>query len=80
VNSDEEKAAHDSFAGTLLEDINEDVLSEYEMRQTIEAKIVKDADNLDIDVELKEFEERGSQLPDWHIQANKWLRIPEAGK
>ena len=35
----------------------------------LEAKIVKDADNLEVDIELKELEERGSQLP------KKWQAV-----
>src|ERR1700690_2564873 len=47
---------------TIFEDY-EQILDEYEQRQSIEAKIVKDADNLDIDLELKELTEMGSQMP-----------------
>jgi len=113
VKADEEKSAHDLFAGTSLSGMISEYLHEYEKRESIEAKIVKDADNLDIDIELKELEQRGSQLPEkweknrrmvrdeklytesakkiwdeiqtadpdrWHLEANKWLKIPEAGK
>lgn len=113
VNADEDASAHDLFEGTEVQDFYSDVLQEYEKRESIEAKIVKDADNLDIDLEIKELEERGSKLPkkwvkfreiirneklytesarglwdtlqtvdvaDWHITANKWLKIPDAGK
>jgi putative hydrolases of HD superfamily len=112
VKADEETAANEMFAGTSLENFKE-VLEEYEKRESLEAKIVKDADNLDIDLELRELEERGSKLPakwktyrkavrdeklytaeakelwdlldkvdvaDWHLAANKWIRIPDAGK
>lgn len=113
VNADEDKSADDLFAGTILSDLRENILREYEDRKSIEAKIVKDADNLDVDIELKELEERGSQLVkkwkhfrkkvrdeklytksakkmwddiqksdpvNWHILANKWVKIPYAGK
>ncbi len=113
VEADEKKAAHDLFTGTILENLKTDILHEYEARESIEAKIVKDADNLDIDLELKELEERGHLLPakkmafrkkireeklytntarkmwdeivesdpaSWHLTANKWLKIPDAGK
>lgn len=66
VKSDEDRATGDTFAKTVFEDIQE-VVREFEKRECIEAKIVKDADNLDIQVELKELEEQGSQL------ATKWL-------
>lgn len=61
VKADEEKAANDLFIGTAVSDYAE-ILKEYEKRECLEAKIVKDADNLDVDIELKEFEERGSRL------------------
>jgi putative hydrolases of HD superfamily len=113
VKSDEHSAANDLFEGTALTDLNTEVLHEYEERRSLESKFVKDADNLDIDVELRELEERGSQLPQkwatqrrmirdqklytesarqiwdeiqatdpasWHMLANKWYKIPDAGK
>ena len=114
VKADEDKAAKDMFAETSFEDFYEDTLAEYEKRESIEAKIVKDADNIDIDLELKELEERGSKLAgkhlqvhrkivreeklytdaakelwdelqnagvsDWHLHANKWYKVPDAGR
>lgn len=62
VKADENKAANDLFAGTILNDY-ESILKEYEKRESFEAKIVKDADNIEVDLELKELEERGSKLP-----------------
>jgi len=62
VKPDEESAARDLFAGTLFSDF-EDVLNWYEARDSLEAKLVKDANNLDVDIELKELANRGSQLP-----------------
>ncbi|MDD4988977.1 MAG: HD domain-containing protein [Candidatus Pacebacteria bacterium] len=63
VEEDDKRAIHDLFSGTIFSDFDEKILKEYKERKTIEAKIVKDADNLDIDIELKELEERGSKLP-----------------
>lgn len=110
--TDDARAARDLFAGTSFADF-EDIHARYEKRDTIEAKIVKDADNLDIDLELKEFEEQGHKLPakwkamrkfvrdkklytktakalwdklqkanvaQWHMEANKWKKLPNAGK
>lgn len=62
VKTDDEKAAQHLFAETSLEYLRLDALEEYEQRQSLEAKIVKDADNLDVDLEMKELEERGSKL------------------
>ncbi|MBI5457897.1 HD domain-containing protein [Candidatus Kaiserbacteria bacterium] len=106
------RAAHDLFSGTSFIDL-EAIHTRYKKRDSIEAKIVKDADNLDIDLELKELEEQGHKLPTkwramrkfvrdkklytktakkiwdelqkanvarWHMEANKWKKIPSAGK
>jgi len=113
VKADDERAAKDLFEGTSLTDFYQNAFKEYKERQSPEAKIVKDADNLEVDIELKELEERGSLLSkkwqtfrqkvrdeklytqsakemwdeiqkadvaSWHMSANKWLKIPEAGK
>lgn len=112
VHADSNRAAHDLFKGTSFEDLYREELYEYKERKTLEAKIVKDADNLDVDFELKEFKEQGSNLPaklaasrkkvrdeklytrtakelwdaiqksdaaSWHLAANKWLEMPNAG-
>ncbi|MDD5068645.1 MAG: HD domain-containing protein [Candidatus Pacebacteria bacterium] len=62
VKADEKKAADHLFFGTLFGDLRKDILHEYEERKSIEAKIVKDADNLECDMELKELEARGSTV------------------
>lgn len=62
VQTDEPRAIHDTFEGTSLGDF-ENTIAAFERRDSIEAKLVKDADNLDIDLELKELEEKGHQLP-----------------
>jgi putative hydrolases of HD superfamily len=74
VTADEESAAKDLFAGTILDDLRTEILKEYIERASIEAKIVKDADNLDVDLELKELEERGSKLPAKWIHTRKKIR------
>ncbi len=72
ATADEQAAADDLFRGTSLEDMKDKYLHEYEQRHSIEAKIVKDADNLDLDLEMRELEERGSQLP------KKWYKMRKA--
>lgn len=67
---DEERAVHDLFAGTSLQPY-ENFVAEFERRETLEAKVVKDADNLDVDMELKEMEERGHQLPGKWKETNR---------
>ncbi|MBI4043581.1 MAG: HD domain-containing protein [Candidatus Diapherotrites archaeon] len=57
----EEKAIKEMVKETSLEDI-ELVWKEYHDRQSLESKIVKDADNLAVDFELHEQEAMGSTL------------------
>lgn len=113
VSKDEKRAAHDAFAGTSFSDLHNGILREYEERKTLAAKIVKDADNLDVDIELKEMQDRGSVIAkkmepsrkiirnkklytqtakeiwdalqkfdpvSWHVRANKWYKMKNAGK
>ena len=47
------------FVDTQLEKEAKNLLKEYEERESLEAKIVKDADNLDVDLELKELAKIG---------------------
>lgn len=63
VERREDQAAADIFAETSLEDDMLAVLGEYIARESLEAKIVKDADNLDVDIELREQESTGHTLP-----------------
>lgn len=58
VVRNEELGIHDMLGGTAIEKEFLDLWQEYEDRQTLESKIVKDADNLDVDFELAE---QGSQ-------------------
>lgn len=62
VTADEARAVHDTFDGTTVS-AYEKIVEDFERRDTIEAKLVKDADNLDVDLELKELAERGHALP-----------------
>lgn len=56
VEMKEEMAAEDMLNDTILEDDFLAIWKEYEKRENIEAKIVKDADNLDVNLELREQE------------------------
>lgn len=62
VERKEEMAIKDMLAGTGIEDEFFQLWEEYEARETIEAKIVKDADNLEVDFELIEQAANGSTL------------------
>ncbi|MFH1253707.1 MAG: HD domain-containing protein [Candidatus Uhrbacteria bacterium] len=65
VQTNEKAAVKDSLIQTSLQNL-EEVFEEFCKRETLEAKLVKDADNLDIDLELKELTDHGSLVP------NKW--------
>ncbi|EKE19257.1 MAG: Metal dependent phosphohydrolase [uncultured bacterium] len=54
VEQKEEMAIEDILRETILEEDFLSVWKEYGKRESIESKIVKDADNLDVNLELKE--------------------------
>lgn len=58
----EEEAITDTLTDTAVYEDFMAVWKEYEARESLEAKIVKDADTLDVDLELKEQEYRGIKL------------------
>lgn len=59
---DEERAGREILQGTGLSKEYLKLFKEYEKRKSIESKIVKDADNLDVDFELQEQSVRGQGL------------------
>ena len=59
VDRKEHLALDDILAGTSVEAEFKELLREYETRESIESRIVKDADNLDVDFELREQTARG---------------------
>ena len=62
VKRNEELGVKDIFAGTVFEKEFTSLWKEYEKRDSIESKIVKDADTLDVDLEIKEQENRGNKV------------------
>jgi putative hydrolases of HD superfamily len=60
VDRHEEMAIRDMLEGTGLEDEYFALWEEYEKRESLEARIVKDADNLDVDFELAEQRMQGN--------------------
>lgn len=69
VERHEDKAVTDMLADTSIGKEFVKLWQEYEDRQTIEAKIVKDADNLDVDLDLREQAATGHRLADeWEMQ------------
>jgi putative hydrolase of HD superfamily len=63
VERNERLGIQDMLAETSLEKEFLDLWEEYEACETLEAKIVKDADTLDVDFELAEQAARGNRLP-----------------
>ncbi len=59
---DEEKALEHMLDKTVFLKEFEELFKEYETRASIEAKIVKDADNLDVDFEISEMTAKGHQI------------------
>ena len=69
---DEDKALKDIIAETSIENDFTTIWKEYEKRNSIESKIVKDADTLDVDLELQEQEAQGNKLK--HLWDRKVVR------
>lgn len=64
----EELALNDIFADTAIEKEMATLAAEYRAKKSIESKIVKDADQLDVDFELAEQETKGNTLrKNWKI-------------
>ena len=61
----EDEAMEDILTDTILKEELLVLWKEYEKKESIEAKIVKDADNLDVDFELQEQKKRGVYDEEW---------------
>ena len=69
---EEGMAIKDILKGTIFEKEFLLLYEEFEERKTLEAKIVKDADNLDVDIEIRETTARGGKAPkDWKNHRKK---------
>lgn len=73
TSRNEEQAVKDVLDGTSLEGEMFELWKEYEDRKTIEAQIVKDADNLDVDLELREQEVKGETLKKYWSDMRKYV-------
>jgi putative hydrolase of HD superfamily len=62
VERNEDLAIRDMLAGTALEEEFVALWREHEEKKTIEARIVKDADNLDVDLALRELKDTNKEL------------------
>jgi len=58
----ESEAVSDIFKNTSHDNEMIEICKEYEERKSLEAKIVKDADTIDVDLELQELSSKGSSL------------------
>jgi len=63
VQRDEANALADMTADTSFEAEAKELMDEYHRRETLEAKVVKDADILDVDMELRELAAKGGKYP-----------------
>ena len=72
---DELRAIRDMFAGTAIGEEFVVLWNEYEKRDSLEAKCVKDADWLDVDIELQELYAKGEKI----AQARVWHDSREKG-
>ncbi|OGF69711.1 hypothetical protein A3H65_02175 [Candidatus Giovannonibacteria bacterium RIFCSPLOWO2_02_FULL_45_14] len=71
---DKKMAIEDIFEGTILHDEFIKIFDEYEKRKTKESKIVKDADNLDVQIELSEIANKGNKLSaTWKKHRDKYV-------
>lgn len=73
VDRHEHAAITDTLAGTAVAEEFQAIWEEYERRDSIESKIVKDADSLDVDLELKEQEFRGLKLGGDTFEGRKYV-------
>lgn len=73
VDRHEHEALNDTLDGTAVYEEFLAIWEEYEKRDCIEAKIVKDADSLDVDLELKEQEFRGLHLGEDTFEGRQYV-------
>lgn len=76
VKRDEDMAIADILSDTSLEKEFVDLFKENEKRETLESQIVKDADNLDIDLELMEQRDANESVFKFKSEARKKI-IPK---
>ncbi len=80
IKSDDERALKDLLNGLPIKDEIETILKEYAKLETLEAKIAKDADSLELILFLKEQLDKGNpQAQNWINSARKRL-ITETAK
>lgn len=70
----EEDAIEDMLEDTVFEDEFVKIWKEFEKKETLEAKIVKDADNLDIDLEIMEQMDTNRSFGERMVEARKQIK------
>lgn len=84
VERKEELSLDDMFEGTSIGQEFREIWREYEKRESIEAKIVKDADVIDVDLEIREQGAKGVPVETlWkhhHRNRNRELLFTETAK
>lgn len=79
VRLDENAALEDALEGTGLHSLFMPLWEEFEGRQTPEARIARDADQIDLMLNLREEEERGNpQATAWLDAVQQRLQTPQA--
>jgi putative hydrolase of HD superfamily len=73
VERNEKLALEDMLAGLPLKEDFEALWSEYESHETLEARIAKDADNLDVDFDLFEQAAMGNVLREHWQEARRFI-------
>lgn len=68
---DDGRAVSDSLKDTAMGEEMNELYREYKERKTIEAQIVKDADTLDVDLEIREQTANGVPMEDVWLQGRR---------
>lgn len=71
INSDDKKALDDITNTLFFGSSVKSLINEYEIQESFEAKLAKDADTLELILHLKEVLDKGNE------QASNWLRFAE---
>ncbi len=79
VKRDEERALKDALRGCTFATELLEIYQEYEMAETLEARLVQDADQLDMLISLKEELDCGNpNASSWLFYVKKRLKTPQA--
>ncbi len=74
ITQNEDRAVSDIFKETIVKKEFAALWKEFKQRKSLESKIVKDADTLDVDLELSEMKAEGHTMPDLFLPHRKLNR------